>query len=237
MDNTKADHTAPHFSWRMLHTHEAPAAHRIHLAAIADQAFGLVRPDELPHFIAHTGDAGAIVGCFTDLDGAEQMLAYGVLGMNSSTTSHMAELLCIAPADKPRFAILDGVAALPGWRGHGLHRASIQARLDHAGTVGRSLIGATVSPENIASLRGLLESGFRVTNFAMLYGGLARLVLKKDLNDTAPGWSLEQKIDTTDRAANQAALAIGQTAYACSQMGSSVGGHSERWQLHYGYLV
>ncbi|MFZ6648524.1 hypothetical protein ACO0LO_22570 [Undibacterium sp. TJN25] len=218
------------FSWRMLQPHEAQAAHCIHLAAIADQAFGLVRPDELPHFIAHTGAAGAIVGCFAEVDGNEQMLAYGVLGTDSSTSSHMAELLCVAPADRARFAILDGVAALPDWRGYGLHRASIQARLDHARTVGRSLIGATVSPENIASLRGLLESRFLVTNFAMLYGGLARLVLKRDLNDAMPAWSLEQKIDTNDRAANQAALAVGQTAYACSQSGN-------RWQLHYGYPV
>ncbi|MES2072174.1 MAG: hypothetical protein V4488_17595 [Pseudomonadota bacterium] len=214
------------FSWRKLQPHEAALAHRVHLEAIADQAVGLVRPDQPDHFTAHTGQAGAIVGCFGQ---AGKMVAYGVLGTASATSAHMAALLGIAPADKARFAILDGVACLPEYRGYGLHRGSIQARLDQASELGRSLIGATVSPDNIVSLRGLLEAQFAVRNFAMLYGGLARLILLRDTRIVDPAWSLEKKIGAGNRAAHQAALAMGLSAYACSQTASGA------WQLHYGY--
>ncbi len=227
------------FSWRRLQPSEAGLAHSVHLEAIADQAFGLVRPDQLSHFIAHTdaaGEAGVIVGCFCPAAAiaggvAEKLVAYGVLGMKSETSAHMADLLNIPPSAKNRFAILDGVACLPAWRGYGLHRDSIQARLTHAHSLGRTLIGATVSPENTVSLRGLMEAGFLVTNFAMMYGGLARFILRKNMELPAAEWSLEQKIDTCDRSAHQAALALGQSAYACRLA------ESGNWQLHYGYLI
>ncbi len=227
------------FSWRRLQASEAGLAHGVHLLAIADQAFGLVRPDELPHFVAHTdagGQAGVIIGCFCHAAAitaglAGKMVAYGVLGMNSATSAHMADLLNVPPSANGRFAILDGVACLPAWRGYGLHRDSIQARLTHAHSLGRTLIGATVSPENTVSLRGLMEAGFLVTNFAMMYGGLARFILQKNLELPAAAWSLEQKIDTCNRSAHQAALALGLSAFACGQAGSG------NWQLHYGYRI
>ncbi|GGC78397.1 hypothetical protein [Undibacterium terreum] len=226
----------PQFNWRRLQASEAGFAHHVHLQAIADQDYGLVRPDELPHFIAHTSDAGAIIGCFYDKKavdntghGMAEMIAYGVLGMNSATSTHMAQLLNIPDSVRKQFAILDGVACLPDWRGYGLHRESIQARLEYARTAHRTLIGATVSPENIVSLRGLLEAEFVVSTFAMLYGGLVRFILKKNLEAPQLCWSLEKKVDASDRTAHQEALALGLSAYACSQ---TSGGS---WQLHYGY--
>ncbi|HSY28804.1 MAG TPA: hypothetical protein VK832_14945 [Burkholderiaceae bacterium] len=216
------------FKWHLLDSHEAEQAYQVHLDAIAGQAIGLVRSDDLPHFIAHTGAAGAIIGCFA-ADG--KMVAYGVLGTNSATASHMAKLLHVKTADLERFAILDGAASLSEWRGYGLHRELIQLRLDLAITMGRSLIGATVSPDNILSLRGLLAAQFQIRDFATLYGGLPRLVMQRDMTTVESSWALVRLVDVSDQAAHQAALAQGLIGYACSQT------DNQDWQLHYGHAV
>jgi hypothetical protein len=213
------------FNWRWLQCHEAELAYRVHAEAIVDQSFGLVRPDDLSHFIAHTGTSGAIIGCFT-LKG--MMVAYGVLGTNSATHSHLASLLSIEQKDRGRFAILDGVAALPNWRGNGLHRESIRLRRVQALSLGRNLIGATVAPDNILSLRGLLAEQFRVREFAMLYGGMTRLILECDVSVVESQWIHVRSVDLNNQIAHTAALSQGLIGYACSQTDSQI------WQLHYG---
>ena len=214
------------FNWRIVRKDEAAMTHALHCEVVAGLAAGLARRDDLAHFIRHIEDDGMIVGCFTG-DGC--MVAYGVLSIASSTASHIAELLDVDAADRARFAVLDGVAALTVWRGYGMHRASIRERLHHAQALGRTLIGVTAAPGNAPSIRGLLDADFRIASFAHIYNGLPRLVFKRDLNVPKRAWSTERKIAATDIAQHQTALAEGMTGFASSLAGDGA------LQVHYGY--
>lgn len=202
------------FEWRMVAPRKAEAVYRVHLEALAGVAPGLVRPDPLEHFVAHTGQCGITVGGFADGAG---MVAYGVLGISSATASHMAQILAIEEKNLHRFAILDGAASLPVWRGHQLHRESIRTRLAYAAQAGRTLLGATVAPGNFPSLHGLLEAEFRIDRFASLYGGLPRLILRRDLSAPTPRWILQHKVAVSDIRGHELALAEGLTGFACSK--------------------
>lgn len=211
--------------WRIVHEEEANLVHAVHLDALNGVDAGLVRPDTLAHFIQHIGSDGVVIGGFLDRIG---MIAYGVLGISSETAHHMAHILGVAIADRSRFCILDGAASLPAWRGHGLHRDLIRERVKCARTLDRTLFGATVSPANITSLRGLLEAKFQIAAFAMLYGGMDRLVLIRDLHADNRRWVLRHKVPVTDVLAHQAALAEGLTGFACEETGKDI------WHVHYG---
>lgn len=214
--------------WRTVETREAPVVHAVHLEALAGMEPGLVRPDSLDHFIAHTGKLGMILGGFAESAG---LVAYGVLGISSATVAHMAQVLRIGADDRQRFGILDGAASLPAWRGQHLHRELIRERLAHAAQSGCTLTGATVAPGNIPSLRGLMHMHFHVETFATLYGGLPRLVLARDLLAPANSWKLEHKVPSTDIRGHEYALAEGLKGFDC------VEGKDGTWLVHYGHLV
>ncbi|MES2049162.1 MAG: hypothetical protein V4447_12235 [Pseudomonadota bacterium] len=192
------------FVWRKLRPDEAILAYQLHLTANAVTPAGLVRLDDLAHFSANIQDQGRILGCFVN---DNEMVAYGILGMDTASNSKLCKLLDLPETELHNFASLDGAAALAPWRGNRLHRESIQARLAMAREQQRRYIGATVSPENINSMRGLLEAGFCIKNFAYLYGGLARLVMSLDLDAPPSYWTLCGAVIASDQAGHQAALA------------------------------
>lgn len=206
------------FVWRMLKPEDAMPAYQLHLAANTETPPGLVRSDDLAHFVANIQDQGRILGCFVNGKG---MVAYGILGMEPASNSKIIRLLNLPEAELANFASLDGAAALAPWRGNRLHRESIQARLEIGRAQHRRYIGATVSPENINSLRGLLEAGFYIKNFAHLYGGLARLVMLLDLDASPATWTLRGAVIASDQAGHQAALAKGWFGFELSKTGAS----------------
>jgi hypothetical protein len=207
------------FLWRKLRPDEAILAYQIHQAANTDTPPGLVRPDDLAHFVANIQEQGRILGCFVNND---EMVAYGILGLDPASNIKLIKLLGFHEEDLANFASLDGAAALAPWRGNRLHREAIQARLGIAREQQRRYIGATVSPENINSLRGLLEAGFCIRNFASLYGGLARLVMLLDLDAPLASWTLCGAVIASDHAGHQAALAKAWFAYDLSETGTGV---------------
>lgn len=206
--------------WRL--TTDAARVHALHSSVIAQLPAGMVRPDPISHFETNMGEQGQTLGCFLD-DGT--LVAYGVVGLRSHNVSHVAQLV---DADLARFCVLDGAASLPEWRGYGLHLSVIDERIRHAGLIGRSQVGATVAPENIRSLRGLFHAGMEVHNFATLYGGLARLVMCRDLRLGARRWEGVQSVATRDADGHRAALARGLRGFACSQCADG------SWQIDYG---
>lgn len=214
-----ADRENTPFLWRILRLDEAILAYQLHLAANAESPPGLVRPDDLAHFVANIQEQGRILGCFVN---DKEMVAYGILGMEPASNSKLGKLLDLPETDLAKFASLDGAAAFAPWRGKRLHRESILARLAMARTLQRSYIAATVSPENINSLRGLLEAGFSIKNFATLYGGLTRLVMLLELDAPPSSWSLCEAVVTSDHIGHQAALAKGWFGYALSETGAGV---------------
>ncbi len=205
--------------WRKLRPDEAIMAYQLHLTANADTPAGLVRPDDLAHFIANIQDQGHTLGCFVN---DKEMVAYGILSMEPTNNSKLCKLLALPEAELANFASLDGAAALAPWRGNRLHRESIQARLEIGREQQRRYIGATVSPENINSVRGLLEAGFCIRNFAYLYGGLARLVMLLDLDAPLSSWTLCEAVVANDHAGHQAALAKAWLGYGLSETRSGV---------------
>ena len=207
------------YLWRKLKPDEAILAYQLHLAANADTAPGLVRLDDLAYFVANIQDHGRILGCFVN---DSEMVAYGILGMESGSNGKIIQLLGLPEAELHNFASLDGAAALAPWRGNRLHRESIQTRLEIGREQQRRYIGATVSPDNINSLRGLLETGFCIKNFAFLYGGLVRLVMLLELDAPPSFWTLCGAVIASDHVGHQAALAKGWLGYGLSETGSGV---------------
>ncbi len=218
----------PQFHWHVADLGDARDAHKIHCEALQGSAQGLVRADGLAHFERHTGADGVMVCCRST---SLEMVAYAILGTHSHNAEHLAGLMDISSAERAKFAILDGVATRPAWRGFHLHQASIMERISHARTIQRTLLAATVSPNNWFSLRGLLEAGFTVSGFAVVYGGLDRLLLMRNLEIDDVVWTPAYSLASDDIAAHEAALASGLLGYACNETGSG------QWQVQYGRPV
>lgn len=212
------------FHWRVMRPDEATTVHALHAAVLARTPSGMVRPDALSHFEQHTEKLGRILGCFAD----GELVAYGVLGIHSETVHHLSDLLQLSAAERARLCVLDGAASLPAWRGHSLHCVAIAERSALGRSLGRSLVAATVAPENLRSLRGLLKEGFTIHDFGYVYGGLARLIVKHDLLAPATAWRTASTVAVSDYSAHQAALARGLVGHACTQDAD------KNWHIEYG---
>ena len=141
-----------------------------------------------------------------------------MLGLDSPTVDHMGELLRLDSAQRARMCVLDGAACLPEWRGRRLHCVCIEERMALGCALGRTLVSATVAPENMRSLRGLLTEGFTVRRFAFVYGGLARLVVQRDLlMPPPPRADIAVQVAAGDHAGHQRALARGLQGVRCWQ--------------------
>lgn len=213
------------FHWQIAGMSDAREAHRIHCEALKGAAHGLVRVDVLAHFERHTGADGVMVCCRS---ASQEMVAYAILGTNSYNADYLADLMGISSSERAKFAILDGVATRPAWRGFHLHQASITERISHARTIQRTLLAATVSPNNWFSLRGVLEAGFTVNGFAVVYGGLDRLLLMRNLDIDHALWTPAHSVASDDVDAHRAAMDEGLLGYACNKASSG------QWRVQYG---
>ena len=219
--------SAPVFTWRPMRPEEAAQVHRLHLAALAHAPQGMVRPDGIGHFERHAGAHGRVLCCHAD----GELVAYGVLGLDSHAVDHLAELLGAGAEGRARMCVLDGAASLPEWRGRRLHSAAIEERVALGRELGRTLVAASVAPENIRSLRGLLLDGFSVRGYATLYGGLARLLVQRDLLRPAAQWRTRRRVEHGDHAGHRRALADGLQGFHCWQ------DEHERWFVEYGLAL
>ena len=211
--------------WRLAGKRDVDRVHQIHREALNGLPPGMVRPDQIFQFERHIGPDGLIVCCTAN---SEHMIAYGVLGIRSKTTTHLADLLGLNHAERARFAILDGVAALTSWRGLSLHQESIVQRVNHARAAQRTLIGATVAPSNTISMNSMLKAGFTIVDYGLIYDGLERLILKRDLTAAPAVWRPVTTIKAADALAHRRALAMGLQGYSCSRTKQG------EWQVQYG---
>ncbi len=206
--------------WR--ESSDAPAALAVHRSAAGAAPNALVRQDALAHFARHCAQDGRLLGCFVD-DGA--MVAYGVLGLHSDAVRQLAALL---DADPALLCVLDGAATLPEWRGHSLHVGAILQRVRLGAQLGRPSVAATVAPHNIRSLRALFHAAFTVHGYANLYGGVPRLLVRREAHSGAQLWRERALVPVAQPAQHQLALAAGLRGYACRQDDA---GH---WYIVYG---
>jgi hypothetical protein len=209
--------------WRL--GDDAAGAYAIHRIALEHAPAGMVRPDSLASIARHSGSDGAMLGCYLD-NGT--LIAYGLLALRAPVVDELADKLGVGAS---RLCVLDGAAALPQYRGFGLHHAAIERRLAHALACGSALAAATVAPANLRALRSLLRAGLRIRGFAPMYGTLPRLIMQRDLQQPEPAPAPVCRVPAGDIAAHSAALAEGLTGYACER-------HADGpWRVLYGRAV
>lgn len=211
--------STPDLVWRT--TDDVDAVHALHLASLSTEPPLKVRSDKRAHFEAHQGEGGWTIACFV---GTGRMVAYGLLALQLPSVPMMAAILGIDPA---RLCSIDGMGVHPGWRGRRLHQSAIELRLEHGASLGLTEVAATVAPQNVHSLRGMLQVGFEARRLAYLYGGQARFLVHRL---TAPACStlhptprnIELSVAVTDVAGHEAALATGLVGHDCRQTSQGV---------------
>lgn len=119
--------------------------------------------DERDFVAAHCGVAGETVGVFARSSEGERLVAYAMLGLpDADAADNMAHLIKASAPDRARTAHLAGCMVLPEWRGNGLQKALLLARMALARTRQRSLLFAMVSPHNHVSRRNLMGEGLHL---------------------------------------------------------------------------
>ena len=167
---------------RLLLRSDAEAIFAVHCAATRGLPNDMVRRESL-EFILEQIDDGFVVGVFSE---AAILVAYGALTVVVEEVDKVANILDLDAASRARFCLLDGGAVHPDWRRRGMHREIIAARLRYAKVLGKDLVGATVSPRNIQTLKNTFNAGFRIMQAELLYGGYERLILVRDLRGGLP---------------------------------------------------
>lgn len=134
------------------------------------------------HIGGHAGGRGETIGVF---DG-ERLAAYAMLGLPAHDAADNLGGLLGSPG---RSANIASCMVRPAYRGHGLQRALLTARLSLAQAHGRSLCVAMISLHNDASRHNLLREGMRIAWVGEI-GGLRRQLLAIDL---AAPWEFDSE--------------------------------------------
>lgn len=177
-DSTSPDAAA----WRSpvrLSANDHDAVWRLHERLHALQPRPGLFARETPEFFAAClhEDASRAGGQMFGVRRDGRLLAYGVLGLPRSGETHFGCLVGLPAGRHAEVAQVDGAGVDPLARGLGLQRRLISHRLRAARAVGRALVFSTAAPDNAASLRNLLASGFVIVGLRRLFGGHDRYVL------------------------------------------------------------
>lgn len=169
---------SPHSTTRPLVWHELGPADQGRIEALHHQVIGkaspaLIKPEAPEFFAALLAGQGRILGV-SNSEGT--LVAYGVLQHAPDPEDDLCRLL-----GWPRTTIihkLAGASVAPGWRGQGLQRALIDARL----ALGKAdtHFYATAAPINPVSWQNLLHSGFEIRALHKRYGGMLRYLLIRE---------------------------------------------------------
>lgn len=112
------------------------------------------------------------IGAFAD----GQMIAAAILVSNRDSDRNVGKKMSYDPL---RSVTLDSIFIEAEFRGMGLQNYMIGLMLDLAEELGADYSFATVSPENIYSLRNFESQGFSVIYRGMMYEGVERFVMMK----------------------------------------------------------
>ena len=178
------------------HTNFYPASvspgYRIRQASVGDQDTILkimdISRNALPNKSLFIADEPAFVQRILTHDG------FGLLALDSSgipaayllalfpglSEENLGRDLCFQPDQLLQTAHLESLAVLPAHRGHHLQQSLINCALLQVGT-SHSYCMATVSPQNIPSLKGFQACGFQIQAKKEKYGGYMRYILLKSL--------------------------------------------------------
>ncbi|WP_341991527.1 hypothetical protein [Azorhizobium sp. AG788] len=159
----------------------------------------MVKPETKDFFAGILAGRGRVEGVFAD--GA--LVAYGVLQTVLPTYDDPRPFIGAAP-DAP-VAKLAGASVATAFRGRGLQRALIAARV---GLVYQTdILFATSAPANQPSWMNLLSEGFSIRALVPYYGGHLRYLMVRDGTELAP--RDEKRIAPGDTEQQIACLATG----------------------------
>ena len=193
--------------WDLLDPSALDAVEALHQASISGTTADLVKPESRQFLKSLLDGRGRVLGVLRD----EELVAYGVLQHDLLPADDPRPQLGLAPTRPVRK--LAGAAVARAWRGRGLQRRLIQARIRLAGAVG--LLFATAGPANTVSWVNLMRCGFEVRAIEHRYGGYARLLLALEplaanaATPRADDGSAEELVQALDLARQQALLRAG----------------------------
>lgn len=147
------------------------------IAALPNPDFYVREEDEQLFFDAHTQPCGETIGVFAH--GA--LVAYAMVGFpEADSKENLGATIGLEPAFHAKVTHLSSCMVLPEWRGRGLQRTLLAARLALAQARGRPLCMAMVSLHNHTSRHNLLRQGLHIT-WTGVIDGLERHVAMTDL--------------------------------------------------------
>lgn len=147
------------------------------IAALPNPDFYVREDDEQGFFAAHTEPRGETIGVFAH--GA--LVAYAMVGFpEPGAADNLGATIGLDPDYHPKVTHLSSCMVLPQWRGRGLQRTLLAARLALAHARGRPLCMAMVSLHNHSSRHNLLRQGLHIAWTGMI-DGLQRHVTMIDL--------------------------------------------------------
>lgn len=110
-----------------------------------------------------------------------ELAAAGIMVVNRVTPRNLGVHLGYDEARLRRCATCDSVFVLPQFRGYGLQSIFLRLWDEAALGFGCTEELATVSPDNLASLRNLRANGFEIFDEKVMYTGVRRYIVGKKL--------------------------------------------------------
>jgi len=178
------------------------------IADLPNPDFYMREDDERAFFDAHTQPLGETIGVFAH--GA--LVAYAMVGFpEPDSAGNLGAVVGLDPELHAKVTHLSSCMVLPEWRGRGLQRTLLAARLALAHARGRPLCMAMVSLLNHSSRHNLLRQGMHIA-WTGVIDGLQRHVAMIDLQHGLHfDMGDERLLQSDDFAALQAACAAGYT--------------------------
>lgn len=110
----------------------------------------------------------------------DKIVAFGMLYCAADTDENLAKGLDDVSIDLHKVANVKVIIVLPQYRGNGLQCYLINKLEEHAKKCGMKTLMATVSPLNNYSLDNFIACGYNKVKTVNKYGGLSRVLLRKD---------------------------------------------------------
>lgn len=168
----------------------------------------VVKPENRSYFEGILNGRGWVAGLY---DGA-LLVAYGILQHDHSPKDGPHRMLGLDPSTP--VGRLAGASVHPAYRGRGLQRVLIAARV--ASAPPGMVLFSTAAPVNTPSWSSLLAEGFPIYDIQLFFGGYARYVMVRD------GLSYREDetlmVDPLDTARQKELFAAGWHGYARGRM-------------------
>lgn len=196
---------SPHLTIRQLtidDLDQVDALNRLAVGPVIDP--NVVKPESHAYFETIFAGRGFFVGVF---DGPD-LVAYAILQHDHAAADDPRATLGLRPgAPVGRLA---GARVAPAYRGQGLQRALIAARVVAAPP--DMLLFSTAAPVNTPSWTNLLAEGFPIRDIQFFFGGFARYLMVRDGSSYDPARTL--LVDPLDTPRQKELFAQGWRGYA-----------------------